>query len=97
MKAEELYARLDRDFGVKDLTDDWSFMSFNHYIAPGFKERYMGIMLEAGTHEISFVYETPGIKYGVILSLLALGAVASTGVFRMIKKNKKNKELNEIN
>lgn len=58
---------------------------------------YMGIMLEAGTHEISFVYETPGIKYGVILSLLALGAVASIGVFRMIKKNKKNKELNEIN
>lgn len=58
---------------------------------------YMGIMLEAGTHDIMFVYETPGMKYGIILSLLAMGAVASIGVFRTIKKHKKSREHNETN
>jgi len=72
MKAEELYARLDRDFGVKDLTDDWSFMSFNHYIAPGFKERYMGIMLD-NTGEIKKVYTAVFPDLDLLDKLLATG------------------------
>ena len=29
MNAKELYLKLDKDFGIADLKDDWSFMKFN--------------------------------------------------------------------
>jgi putative NIF3 family GTP cyclohydrolase 1 type 2 len=46
MKAKELYAKLDKDFGIESLKDDWSFMKFNEYIAPSFKKRYIGLVLD---------------------------------------------------
>ena len=49
MKATELYTRLDEDFGVKDLRDDWSFMKFNKFISPGFKKNYIGTVLDNAT------------------------------------------------
>ena len=55
MKATELYTRLDTDFGVSSLRDDWSFMNFNEYIAPGFKDRYIGLVLD-NTSEVKKVY-----------------------------------------
>jgi len=55
MNAKELYARLDKDFNIESLHDDWSFIRFNEYIAPGFKERYIGVMLD-NTTKIRKVY-----------------------------------------
>lgn len=55
MKASMLYARLDADFGIASLKDDWSFMDFNEYIAPGFSERYIGLVLD-NTSEVKKVY-----------------------------------------
>jgi putative NIF3 family GTP cyclohydrolase 1 type 2 len=55
MEAKELYAKLDEDFGIESLHDDWSFMKFNEYIAPGFRSRYMGIVLD-NTSEVKKVY-----------------------------------------
>ncbi len=72
MKAKELYARLDRDFGVKDLSDDWSIMSFNHYIAPSFKERHMGVVLD-NAGEINKVYTAVFPDLDILDKLLASG------------------------
>jgi putative NIF3 family GTP cyclohydrolase 1 type 2 len=55
MKAKELYAKLDKDFGIDYLKDDWSFMKFNEYIAPGFQKCYMGTVLD-NTPEVKKVY-----------------------------------------
>ena len=55
MKAGKLYATLDKDFDIENLKDDWSFMRFNEYITPGFKKRYMGIVLD-NTEEVKKVY-----------------------------------------
>jgi len=55
MKAKELYLKLDKDFGVGSLQDDWSFMKFNDYIFPGFKDRYIGLVLD-NTDEVKKVY-----------------------------------------
>jgi len=55
MKAKELYAKLDKDFGIESLKDDWSFMRFNEYITPSFKRCYMGIVLD-NTVEVKKVY-----------------------------------------
>ncbi len=46
MNAKELYAKLDKDFEINNLTDNWSFMKFNEYIAPGFIQRHMGTVLD---------------------------------------------------
>jgi putative NIF3 family GTP cyclohydrolase 1 type 2 len=55
MKAKALYSKLDKDFGIEYLKDDWSFMSFNGYIAPGFKKSYMGLVLD-NTDEVKKVF-----------------------------------------
>jgi len=46
MRAKALYSKLDKDFGIESLKDDWSFMSFNDYITPEFKRSYMGLVLD---------------------------------------------------
>lgn len=43
MKAEELYERIGRDFEIGKYKDDWSFVEFNEFINPGFRERYIGV------------------------------------------------------
>lgn len=55
MKAHELYTKLDKDFGIDSLNDDWSFMRFNKYIAPAFKKSYMGLVLD-NTNKVKKVY-----------------------------------------
>jgi len=55
MKAKELYEKIGIDFGVDKYKDDWSFVEFNEFINPDFKERYIGVMLD-NTDEIEKVY-----------------------------------------
>ena len=50
MRAKELYSRLDKDFGIEYLKDDWSFMKFNAFISPAFRKRYIGLMLDNSTN-----------------------------------------------
>jgi putative NIF3 family GTP cyclohydrolase 1 type 2 len=46
MKAKELYERIGKDFEIDKYRDDWSFVEFNEFINPDFKERYIGVMLD---------------------------------------------------
>ena len=55
MKANVLFRRLDEDFKIGMCKDDWSFVQFNEFIDPGFKLRYIGVMLN-NTDEIKKVY-----------------------------------------
>jgi putative NIF3 family GTP cyclohydrolase 1 type 2 len=55
MKAKGLYLKLDKDFGIDGLKDDWSFMNFNDYIAPEFKKSYIGLILD-NTDKVNKVY-----------------------------------------
>ena len=55
MKAKELYEKIGIDFEIDKLKDDWSFVEFNEFIDPDFKERYIGVMLD-NTDEIEKVY-----------------------------------------
>lgn len=55
MNAQKLYQKLDRDFELEKLRDDWKEMDFNEYISENFKKRYMGLVLD-NSEEISKVY-----------------------------------------
>ncbi|MHC4205317.1 MAG: Nif3-like dinuclear metal center hexameric protein [Planctomycetota bacterium] len=55
MNAKELYEKIGRDFEIDKYRDDWSFVEFNEFINPDFKERYIGVMLD-NTAEIEKVY-----------------------------------------
>jgi len=55
MKAKVLYERLGKDFEIDKYKDDWSFVEFNEFIEPAFKERYIGVMLN-NADEIEKVY-----------------------------------------
>lgn len=55
MVAGELYDRLDSDFRVAYMKDDWSLMEFNKFISPELKKRHIGVMLD-NADEIKKVY-----------------------------------------
>lgn len=55
MNAKKLYEKISRDFEIEKYKDDWSFVEFNEFINPDFKERYIGVMLD-NTAEIEKVY-----------------------------------------
>jgi len=55
MKAKKLYERVGKDFEISKYKDDWSFVEFNEFINPAFKERYLGVMLN-NADEIEKVY-----------------------------------------
>ena len=55
MKAKELYKRVGIDFEIDKYKDDWSFVEFNEFINPDFKEKYIGVMLN-NTDEIEKIY-----------------------------------------
>ena len=55
MKAKELYKRVGKDFEIDKYKDDWSFVEFNEFINPDFKEKYIGVMLN-NTDEIEKIY-----------------------------------------
>lgn len=71
MKAKEFYSRLDKDFDIEDLKDDWSFMKFSDYIAPGFKQKYMGVVLD-NTPEVNKVYTATIPDPDILDKLIAL-------------------------
>jgi len=72
MKARDLYAKLDKDFGTDSLKDDWSFMAFNEYIAPSFKKSYMGIVLD-NTLEVKKVYTAVFPDLDILKKLIDTG------------------------
>ena len=45
IKAIELYKKLDLEFNIKNINDDWSFMNFeNDFITPEFRKKYIGLI-----------------------------------------------------
>lgn len=52
---------------------------------------YMGIYLQPGRHHIEFVYQTPGMKAGIILSLASLGVIFGILCWRIIRKHQGKK------
>ena len=57
MKAQELYARLERDFIKPDMSDDWtSYMAdINRFLTESFRRRSMGLVCD-NTDTITRVY-----------------------------------------
>ena len=55
MNAKELYEKISKDFEIDKYRDDWSFVEFNEFINPDFRERYIGVMLD-NTAEIEKIY-----------------------------------------
>lgn len=51
---------------------------------------YMALKLDAGAHTIELVYETPGLKVGLIIS--CLGAVAAGGLY-LLHRGRKKKQM----
>jgi len=55
MNVQKLYQKLDKDFELEKLTDDWKEMDFNDYVSENFKKRYMGLVLD-NSREVNKVY-----------------------------------------
>ncbi len=55
MDAKYLYKKLDGDFELESIIDEWRMLPKNEYISDQFLERYMGIMLD-NSHIINHVY-----------------------------------------
>jgi len=70
MEAKELYDKLDEDFEVDLCKDEWK-MDFNEFIAPQFKERQMGVMLD-NAEEIDEVVTAVFPSDKVLKEVLAL-------------------------
>lgn len=56
---------------------------------------YMGVFLDAGSHEVEFVYETPGMKVGLLVSLMSVGILLTLGLMCIKKKAKVRDETNQ--
>jgi len=70
MLASELYRKLDRDFDITNINDDWSFMDLNDNICPEFKTKYMGLVLDNSEH-IKKVYTAVFPNTEIIEKILA--------------------------
>lgn len=58
IKAIELYKKLDLEFNIKNINDDWSFMNLeNDFITPEFRKKYIGLVLD-NAQNINKVYTT---------------------------------------
>lgn len=58
IKAIELYKKLDLEFNIKNINDDWSFMNFeNDFITPEFRKKYIWLVLD-NAQNINKVYTT---------------------------------------
>ena len=55
MDAKKLYERLDMDFGLANLHDEWGGMEFNDFISKNFQNRQMGVFTDNSV-EINQVY-----------------------------------------
>lgn len=71
MKAKELYGKIGRDFEIDKYEDDWSFVEFNEFINPDFRERHIGVMLD-NTAEIGKVYTSTFPDTAVLDDILSL-------------------------
>jgi putative NIF3 family GTP cyclohydrolase 1 type 2 len=72
MKAKALYEKLDKDFDLAHLKDDWSFIRFNDYYAPDFRKCFMGTVLD-NTTEIKKVYTATFPDRDILEKLLHTG------------------------
>lgn len=63
----------------------WS-VKVNDKSAPTLRtnQAFLGVYLPAGTHQITFNYQLPGIKAGAIISLIGLGWTLIAGVITLI-------------
>lgn len=52
-------------------------------------QAFLGVYLPAGTHHVTFSYELPGIKLGVLLSLIGLGWTIFAGIITIVWKRKR--------
>lgn len=52
-------------------------------------QAFLGIYLPAGTHHVTFSYELPGIKLGVLLSLIGLGWTILAGIITIAWERKR--------
>jgi len=71
MKAKKLYTKLDKDFGIENLKDDWSFIEYNDFINPEFKKRYIGLVLD-NTSEVNKVYTATMPDIDILEKLILL-------------------------
>lgn len=55
MNAQELYKKLDTDFEIEDLKDDWDGIDLGDFINPEFLKKWMGLVLD-NSQEIEKVY-----------------------------------------
>lgn len=107
MNTQELYQKLDQDFQLDKLTDDWKEMEFNEYISDNFKKRYMGLVLD-NLKEVNKVYTAVFPEDKVLNKIVSSGEkdillfthhpmiwdISNPPVFKSIPKNylKKFKE-----
>lgn len=54
-----------------------------------FSDTFISVLLDAGEHEISLKYETPGLKKGLLASGVCVLIFIALMVFRMMKKSRK--------
>ena len=52
-------------------------------------QAFLGVYLPAGTHHVTFSYELPGIKLGVLLSLIGLGWTILAGIITIVWERKR--------
>lgn len=100
MNAQKLYQKLDQDFELENLTDDWKEMDFNEYISENFKKRYMGLVLD-NSKEVNKVYTAVFPDEKILNKLLDSGEkdillfvhhpmvwnISTPPVFKSISKN----------
>ena len=53
-------------------------------------QAFLGVYLPAGTHHVTFSYELPGIKLGVLLSLIGLGWTILAGIITIVWERKQS-------
>lgn len=71
MNAKKLYEKIDINFEIEKFKDDWSFVEFNEFVNPDFRERYIGVMLD-NTDEIEKVYTSTFPDTEVLDDILGL-------------------------
>lgn len=52
-------------------------------------QAFLGVYLPAGTHHVTFSYELPGIKLGVLFSLIGLGWTILAGIITIVWERKR--------
>ncbi|MCC4502654.1 YfhO family protein [Limosilactobacillus reuteri] len=52
-------------------------------------QAFLGVYLPTGTHHVTFNYELPGIKLGVLLSLIGLGWTILAGIITIVWERKR--------